>query len=265
MDKPAFLYTQTNTSVAYQLNWSLSLFLSQQLPRQAHRLDELNATTENDGVRILEWRFSNDRTVQFFLSTQPHVSPTEVVRSVKGRWQHLIRDVSPKAFQRNYGIYGVGEANNKCLSGYLAKQTARHRMADPCVQERIERLQFHDTRIDLTTVRYTSHGQYNHSLQIVFENLDHLHDVSSESLLKIRSAIIRYCEQKQLCLARIGLLTNHVHILVGCDATESPQAIALALMNHISLAFGMKVLFEYGYYVGTFGVYDRGAMRKYID
>ena len=63
-------------------------------------------------------------------------------------------------------------------------------------------------------------------------------------------------------LARIGLVTNHVHILLSINVTESPESAALCLMNNLAYVQQMKPVLLFSYYVGTFGEYDRAAIRK---
>ncbi len=85
------LYTHENTTPAFQLNWSVSLFGKVSFPPPLDWLDQLKADTARDGVRILEFRFLQPNVGQFFVSTRPELAPSEIVRSVKGRWQYLIR------------------------------------------------------------------------------------------------------------------------------------------------------------------------------
>jgi len=58
------------------------------------------------------------------------------------------------------------------------------------------------------------------------------------------------------------LLADHLHMTLGCALTESPQRVALAYMNNLAYGEGMKPLFEFSYYVGTFGEYDLDAVRR---
>src|SRR5262245_5707539 len=90
---------ESNCSVAYQLNWLLSLFSRSLLPPSSPWLSALQAATEPDGVRILEFHASRENVLQFFVSTLPQASPADVVRSVKGRLQYLVRDEAPRAFR----------------------------------------------------------------------------------------------------------------------------------------------------------------------
>jgi REP element-mobilizing transposase RayT len=256
------IYSPDNISVAYQLNWSLTLSMRERFIIPKTAFETLKTATEIDAVRILEHRQLADQRLQFLISSQPQVSPSDIVRSVKGRLQHVITKINPKAFQRSYNIYSIGETNNDCLNAYVAKQPARHPMADPRVQRQIELLQFYDERINLKEPQFCNHGRFLHNLHIVIENRDHLHIVNEEYLHKLRSMIIRSCAQKHQLLARIGLVSNHMHLLLGCDVACSPQSIALSLMNNLAYSIGMKAIFEFSYYVGTFGPYDRDAIRR---
>ena len=148
------------------------------------------------------------------------------------------------------------------MDAYVRKQPSRHPMAATHVQQRMDSFQFHDDKVDLREQRASSHGRYLNNLQIVLENRDHLHDTSERTLSTIRSIVIRSCAKKNQRLARIGLVSNHLHILLGGSVEEAPQMVALALMNNIAYAFEMKPVLEFSFYAGTFGPYDRGAIRK---
>jgi REP element-mobilizing transposase RayT len=259
------LYTPENTKHAYQLNWSLTLFHRVLLPPIESWLESLQIATEPDGIRILEARTLNDRSHQFLVSTLPSLSPSHIIRIIKGRLQYLIRSEIPKAFQRNYSIVSVGEANGDCLGGYVAKQPIRHRMAANSTQQRVESFQFVDEQLDLRKSRTSSHGHFIYNLHIVLGNREHLHDTSLRALSSVRDMIARSSSKKGQLLSRIGLVSNHVHILLGCSVVESPSTVVLSLMNNIAYAFAMKPVLEFSYYVGTFGPYDRGAIRKEIN
>ena len=57
-----------------------------------------------------------------------------------------------------------------------------------------------------------------------------------------------------------AVLPDQIHLTLGCDLAESPEQVALSHLNNLAFAVGMKALFEYGYWVGTFGEYDLGAV-----
>lgn len=179
------IYTESNTTAAFQLNWSLTLSMREKLLVPASIFESLKRATESDAVRILEQKQMDDLRLQFF-----------------------------------------------------------------------------DEAANLKEPQFSNHGRYLHNLHIVIENRDHLHNVHEDVLRKLRSMIIRSCAQKQHLLARIGLVSNHMHLLLGCNNVCSPQSVALALMNNMAYALGMKAISEFSYYVGTFGPYDRNAIRR---
>jgi len=61
-------------------------------------------------------------------------------------------------------------------------------------------------------------------------------------------------------LSRVGLLPDHIHLTLGCPIDQSPETIAISFLNNCAYAVGMKPVFQFGYYVGTIGEYDRGAV-----
>ena len=256
------LYTPDNTTAAYQLNWSVALFGADEFPPTAQWLSELKAVAESDGVRILEYHIAATNVMQFLVSSKPQIAPSQIVRSLKGRWQYLIRDTNPKAFRRNYSIGSIGEVNSDVLASYVARQPQNHPMADRRVQERIEALQFHDSELDFGSERFSSHGRFVHNLHVVLENEGGWHDTRAEVLIRSRQMIIDSAKKHSWGLARIGLVTNHFHILLSAEVTESPESVALCLMNNLAYVQQMKPILRFSYYVGTFGEYDRGAIRK---
>ncbi len=258
---PAPIYTPENCRFAYPLNWSLSLFPVAALPPQNTWLEQLRTVCEVDEVRLLECR-GLETSIQFLVSTKPHSSPAEVIRSIKGRLQYLLRDGFPKLWHRNYRLESVGETNNSALQQYVARQSERHRMADERTRQMLEELQFRDDVVDLVAIHSSAHGQFRYNLHLVLKNTDQLHDVSGERLRCSREKIVATCSKKEWCLSRIGLVSNHMHILLGCDVTDSPLDVALSLLNNIAFAHGMRPMLEFSAYLGTFGVYDREAIRR---
>jgi REP element-mobilizing transposase RayT len=258
------IYRPENLYAAYQLNWSLTTFTRTALPCSAQWLEKLRFTTENDGVRILEYRERSSSIQQFFVSTKPHVAPSAIIKSVKGRLQHALRDEMPRLFKRNYRLESVGETNNETLQNYVGRQAQRHAMADDRIQARMESLQYYDSTVDLSALQYSAHGQYIVNFHLVFENRERLSEVREDALRRTRDMIIRASQKKSYRLARIGLASNHVHLLLGCGLEHDALSVATGFMNNIGYAHGMTPVLEYGFYAGTFGNYDRDAIRRWL-
>jgi REP element-mobilizing transposase RayT len=264
MPELAPLYTAANCRLAYQLNWSLSIFGRADVPPAGGWLSELKNAVEPDGVRILEHRTLQPHVLQFFVSSQPEASPADVIRSIKGRLQYLIRSQLPRAFRRNYRIESVGSANLETIGKYVGGQLNHHPMADPRVRERLARLQFYDPSVDLEEVRYSSAGQFVFNLHMVLEIADGWHEVREELLSAMRDMVVRASQARGYRLSRIGLLSNHLHLTIGCDIADSPLRVGLGFLNNLAFVNDMKRIFKSSFYVGTVGNYDRQAIRRQL-
>jgi REP element-mobilizing transposase RayT len=194
------------------------------------------------------------------VTSKPPVSPSEIIRSVKGRLQYLVRDRAPKAFQRNYCIRSVGAATRSTVEDYVANQLGHHQMADPRVQERLARFQKTYPEVDLGKPSFSSHGEYWYALHVVFVNDDRWPEVREEVLGSLSDMIERAAAKHGHRLSRASLLADHLHLTVGCPIDQSPQDIALGYVNNCAYVCGLKPVFRFGYYVGTIGEYDRGAV-----
>ena len=258
-------YTKDDLRIAYQLNWSLSLFAVKQIPERSEWLDELKSKTEADGVRILDHHLRGDATHQFLLSTLPSAAPMAIVRSVKGRLQNLLGTMGCKVFRRNYWLQTVGQANSETLERYVGRQAERHRMADCRVQSLLESLQYCNHSVDLSEVQASSHGRYLVNYHFVFENADRLSDIRDDALKCTRQMIIRTAERHRHRLARIGLTSNHFHMLLGSTMDVDPLSIGMWYMNNVAFAHDSKRVLAPSFFVGTFGPYDRMAIRRFLS
>jgi REP element-mobilizing transposase RayT len=259
------IYLKNELRLAYQLNWSLSVFTSRQIPESPRWLEQLGTVTEADGVRILEYRNTTETTHQFLLSTQPSVVPWAIARSVKGRLQYLLRDTGPRVFRRNYWLQSVGQANCETLQHYVGRQALRHAMADAAVQQMLESLQYHDASVDLETPQSGPHGRYLVNYHFVFENRERLSDIREDVLKRTRNMIVRAAAKHNHRLARVGLTSNHFHVLLGCGLSEDPLSIGASYLNNIAYAQGMQRMLDPSFFVGTFGPYDRNAIRRCLS
>ncbi|MGB6041970.1 MAG: transposase [Pirellulales bacterium] len=255
------LYTPANTKPAYQLNWGLTLFWRTQPISDGTWLSDLQQVVEPDGVRVIKHRFTTGDASQFFVTTKPRVSPSEMIRSVKGRLQHLIRKQLPKAFRRNYCVRSVGAAKRSTVEEYVASQLDHHQMADPRVQQRLAHFQKSDPVVDLSTPSFSAHGEYWYNLHVVVVNDGRWMEIREEVLSKLSRTIERVAVKHRHQLSRVGLLADHIHATMRCLVDQSPQDVALAYLNNCAYACGMKQVFQFSYYVGTFGEYDRNAVE----
>jgi REP element-mobilizing transposase RayT len=262
MPPPAPLYTALTCKPAYQLNWSLSLFWTAPSPAPEQWLPSLRTAVEPDGVRVLEHHRPDATVGHFLLSTKPDVTPAQAVRSVKGRLQYLLREHPPRAFRRNYRISSVGSARHEAIANYVRSQVSHHPMVDERVQQRLAAYQITCPEVDLAAPRRSSHGEFLHNLHLVLVHEGRWCEVRDEILGRVQSMILRASRKKGHLLAEAGILPDHVHLALGCGVTEAPREVALGYLNNPAYAHGMKPVYRTGFYVGTFGAYDLGAIRR---
>jgi REP element-mobilizing transposase RayT len=254
------LYTPDNTKPAYQLNWGLTLFWRGDPIAEDVWFADLQRATEPDGVRVIKHKSTTNDASQFFLSTKPRVSPAKLLWSVKGRLQHLVKKQAAKAFQRNYSVRSIGSAKRSVVEDYVASQLGHHRMADPHVQQGLERFQKSYPGADLSKPCFSSHGQYWYNLHVAIVNEERSTEIREDVLSKLSEMIDRAASKHGYRLSRAALLADHIHMTMGCPMDRSPEDVALGYMNNCAYACGMKAVFQFSYYVGTIGEYDRGAV-----
>lgn len=124
------------------------------------------------------------------------------------------------------------------------------------------KFQLHFPEVNLAEPQFSSHGRYLYNLHLVLIHDSRWREVREDRLAITRDLIVRAAAKKQHRLSRVAILPDHVHVTLGCRPDESPEEVALGYLNNLAYAHGMKLLFRYGYYVGTFGKYDMGAIRR---
>jgi REP element-mobilizing transposase RayT len=86
-------------------------------------------------------------------------------------------------------------------------------------------------------------------------------EVREEVLEQVRQMVERVCRSKDYALSRAAVLADHVHWALGCPVEAAPDDVALAFLNNLTYVHGMKAVFQFGAYVGTFGEYHHGAVK----
>jgi REP element-mobilizing transposase RayT len=253
------LYTAENCSFSAPLRWGLTIFWREPF-REASWLNDLRRALEPDGIRLLGHRQNESRISQFSLSTLPFVAPVLVVKRVKGRLQYLVRQVRPRAFQRNYALRSVATATRQAVEKYVEKQLGHHDMADPRVETLFRRYQIVHRQVDLSKARSTAHAVYWYNLHVVLVHRERGAEILEEILAKVHRMIENVSAAKGYALARAGILPDHLHLALGCPLQAAPGQVALSFLNNLAYIQGMKTVYQYGAYVGTFGEYHQGAV-----
>lgn len=261
MPAPRPIYTRDNTTFACPLQWGLTVFWRSP-PERDDWHAELAKVLETDGIRLLGHHFHDLTTSQFAVSTHPEVSPLLIVQRVKGRLQHLVRDRWPKALRASYALRSFGKVTREIIERYVENQVAHHPMADPRVVERLRQCQLSNAHVDLAQPQRTSQGLFWHNLHVVLVHRDRWKDIREDTLRSIREMIERASRVKGYLLSRAGILPDHVHLTLGCPLDSAPVDVALGFLNNLSFVHGMRPVFQYGGFVGTFGEYDHRVVHS---
>ena len=96
----------------------------------------------------------------------------------------------------------------------------------------------------------------------MFATEERWREIRDDVLRKVRDMIESASRAKEHLLARAALLPDHIHLTLGCPLEESPESVALSYLNNLSYAQGMKPVFRFSYYAGTFGEYDVGVVPR---
>ncbi|MDB5388778.1 MAG: hypothetical protein JWM11_4424 [Planctomycetaceae bacterium] len=254
------VYTPENCKVAYQLDWSYSLFWNSS-PGTQSWLPELKSILESDGIRILNHRFTTEASSLFLVSTRPEVLPIMIPQRIKGRLQHIVRNQHPQAFQRNYDLRSVGSTHRDKIEAYLASQLAHHSKSGKSQSADLADLQAIRPEVNLAQEIYTAHARHICNLHLVFVNDYRWCEVQIQKLEKVRAVILLASESKGHRLSRLSVLPDHIHLTIGYGLDESPLQIALSYMNNIAWVYDLQPVLMSSCYIAGFGEYDLGAIK----
>jgi REP element-mobilizing transposase RayT len=134
-------------------------------------------------------------------------------------------------------------------------------MADPKVQDRLERFQIVQPSVDLSRPQHTSHGLFWYNLHLVLVHRERLVEINDDTLSRVRQMVLRASAAKEYLLSRGGILPDHVHLVLGCPFDVAPGDVAIGFLNNLSYVYGMKALFQYGGFLGTFGEYTNCGLK----
>ena len=259
---PQPFYTMNNVSWAPSLYFTVTVYWRCVPPPEASWYPVLKTElAEKDGIVLRGHDHPAEQESRFFIEASPEHAPSFILQRVKGRLQHLVRSMHPKAFQRNYFLRSVGRTKQDKVEGYLRKQLAHHPMADERVVEMFEAYQFEDADLCLSSIRASSHGRFQYNLHFVLVNDQRWREIREEPICRYRDGVIGIARKKSHLLKAVGLLPDHCHVSLGADVGESPGEVVLGYMNNLAYVMGMKAIFQARVWVGTAGDYDIGAVK----
>lgn len=257
---PTPIYTSDNVKFAYQLRWGATIHWHLKINEDVW-LEPLCNQLEDDGIRVLSWRWLNESACQFALSTKPNVTPLFISQRLKGRLHHLCKATSPRPLRKHFALRSFGTQDRRVVEGYVAKQCNHHPMACERTTQIFRELRYENCGIDLSESTRSTHGEYWHNLHIVLVNENRWCDVNRERLIRLRNGLVNSCQNKHWQLKHFSVLADHMHLSMGCPIDISPAVAVLSLMNNVAWYHDMKPILMNSAFVCTFGEYDHRSIE----
>lgn len=258
------IYSPENLhGVAYQLRYSWTGWPSRgELPELSPAVfSALEPLWEADGLRRLEHNWQPQR-VQITLSAKPHVSPVFLAARVKGRLQHALRQHgTPTDFSRKVSVRSIGDRRTDHIVEYVRRQVDKEPVVDERFRELLRQYSMSDPSLDFSAPSESLSGRYWYNLHIVLVTQDRERIVDGPRLALVRDQSLGIAAKKGHKIGELSIVPDHLHIALRGDIEQSPQDIALSYLNNLAYALGQNAVWQFGYYAGTFGEYDMGAVR----
>lgn len=221
------------------------------------------ADWERDHLRLLEWKFSPERVLMTF-SVTPQVTPVLFTARVKGRLDHALRKAGvPVRFSRKVAMVSIGENHRAEVEQYIAQHGEKEAHGDPALEEMLRPLTVVDPAVDLSAGTETTSGRYWYNLHIVIVTAERWRNCDVPWLRRIRDQTMRIAAKKGYGVSRLSVVPDHVHMSLRGNIEHSPDHIVLAFQNNLAYMLGQTRVWQYTYYVGTFGEYDMNAVRTW--
>lgn len=260
-------YESEHLKVAYQLRYIWTGWPSQnRFPDEpdAEFFEELEASWETDGIRLLEREWTPQR-VRILASVKPSVAPVFFAGRMKGRLQYALRkNEAPVQFSRKLAVRSIGENCTATVQNYVSGQVEKEPLADPKFKEFLEQFTLGFEAVDLAEPTASTSGRYWYNLHLVLVVRDRFRLTKAAELRKLRDGALRIAELKGHLTSWLSVMPDHLHVVLRGNIEHSPEAIALNYMNNLAYLLRQDALWQPSCYLGTFGEYTMGAIRKAV-
>jgi REP element-mobilizing transposase RayT len=262
---PTPIYDSQHTQPAFHLRYTWTGWPTDgtHFPEQRDEpfLQELDKAWATDCLKRISTRWSADE-IQLAFSTTPSVSPTLFVARAKGRLQHALRlGGTLVKFSRKVSFRSIGDNHTADVEGYIAQQVDKEQFVDPRFAAMLKRFTIIDESVTLEQPSESNSGRYWYNLHVVLVIADRARFRNEAVFEKLDRALTGTAAKHGYQLSVRAWMPDHVHIALRGNINESPEEIALAIMNNTAYAMGQNAIWQRGFYAGTFSEYDVRALR----
>lgn len=256
-----------NRPHAYQLRYAWTCWTSREssfptpLPEQI--IESLPSLWETDALHPLEWEASRGQ-LQILFSARPEMAPAWIAQRAKGRLQHAFRTAGlPLELQRNFRLASVGAPRTAEVDSYLRSQLQHGDFADPRYRDALKHLSFDIPDAGLTSPIRSAHAEYVLAYHLVLVTADRWR-MPSETAAKIASALRACAADRGGNIVKASLMPDHVHLAVKGQPAASPGDLLENIRRVSGNAVGTQGFWMPSGYLGTFGPYGMGAIRRRV-
>jgi REP element-mobilizing transposase RayT len=261
---PEPLYHPTVEDAAYALRYSWTGWPSGKAftAQPIDLIPQIKPLWENDGLRVLEYRWTEER-VQILFEATPEITPIFLAARAKGRLDHALRKAEfDMPFSRMIGVRAIGVNTRRDIEGYLEKQIVRAEFVDPHFAQALGDLTYIHPEVGLTRPAESVRGRYWYNLHLVLvvEGRVPIRDLAV--IKQVRDSCLAIAEKKGHALSRVAPMPDHLHLALRGNIEQSPLEIAATYLNNLAYRLNQGRIWSRSFYLGTFGEYTTHALRK---
>ena len=257
--KPTFAVEEVKAAFQLRYIWTGRLRISLLEGELIEAIESVKPLLEDDGLRILRLGFTNEE-FNLLISTGPEVTPVFLAQRVQGRFTYYFRSVgySGRILGGGFSVRSVGGTAMERLRSYVRNQAQKSSTLEPSEREFLTRLGV-ETSIQVEEGTPSKRGIYWYDLHLVYRFRRPL--TKRRALSLVQRSLIRIAEHKGFGLIELGLVLDHVHLLMRGRISESPEEISLSIMNNLSHLSRNPGLLRNSYFVGTAGKFSTNWVK----
>ena len=158
----------------------------------------------------------------------------------------------------------VGENTSQDVTAYIASQVQKESFDDPRFRAMLAQFTRTFPEVDLAVPSESARGRYWYNLHVVLVSTARGRYHDPAQLRTLFDYALKIADRKGHKIAAISVMPDHLHVALCGNIDTSPLDIALGFQNNLAFAMGQVPIWQEGFYSGTFGEYDMGAIRRNV-
>ena len=177
--------------------------------------------------------------VRLLLSLRPNHAPAEVVQAIKANSSRHLLDALPdieslmgerRLWARGYYLRSVGDSPAQAIREYIRKQRQHHGVEEGST--RLLARHSHPAATPFYELRSLGHCVTEYNCHFVFSARGHVPVIEESHADGLLRYLKRVAETRQFVILELSILSDHVHMLAALRPTQSPEQVALTVMNN---------------------------------